>query len=166
MTGLRPVRTLAPRAGFSLVELLVSVAIMGVLAAVAMPLVQITLQREKEHELRLALQDIRHAIDAYKAASVSGRIAIAPGQSGYPPTLTELVAGVPDAQHPDGPHLYFLRRIPRDPFSQDRTAPAAEAWGLRSFASPPERPRAGDDVFDVYSLSSSAGLNGMPYAEW
>lgn len=160
------VRTMPPSRGFSLVELLVSVAIMGVLAAVAMPLVQITLQRQKEQELRQALQDIRRAIDAYKIASAAGQIALAPGQSGYPPTLTQLAAGVPDMRQAGAPPLYFLRRIPRDPFNGDHTLPAADTWGLRSFASPPDRPRSGDDVFDVYSKSGQTGLNGVPYAEW
>lgn len=153
-------------AGFSLVELLVSLAIIGVLASVAMPLVQITVRREKERDLRIALQDIRRGIDAYRAASASGQIAMVAGQSGYPATLAELVAGVPDVQHAGAPRLYFLRRIPRDPFETDRSKPSVETWGLRSFASPPDRPRAGDDVFDVYSLSDQTGLNGVSYAQW
>lgn len=152
--------------GFSLVELLVSVAIMGVIAAVAMPLVQLTMQREREQELRLALQDIRRAIDAYKDASAAGQIEVVAGQSGYPPSLSVLVEGVVNARQPDAPRVYFLRRVPRDPFNGDFTVPAIETWGLRSFASAPDRPQAGDDVFDVYSLSDKTGLNGVPYAGW
>lgn len=154
------------QSGFSLVELIVSAAIMAVLASVAMPLVQTSIRRQKEHELRIALQDIRRGIDNYKAASASGQIALVPGQSGYPATLAELATGVPDIKTPGAPPLYFLRRIPRDPFFVDTTVAAADTWGKRSFASPPDRPRAGADVFDVYSLSSQKGINGVPYSEW
>lgn len=152
--------------GFSLIELLAAAAIMGILATVAVPVIETTQRRAKERELRTALREIRTAIDAYKAASDSGRIAKGPGDTGYPPSLVELSAGVKNAQDPSGPPLYFLRRIPRDPFGMDPKGPAVESWGLRSFDSPPEAPQAGDDVFDVYSTSSKEGLNGIPYAEW
>ncbi|MFN3717093.1 MAG: hypothetical protein ACK4R8_10260, partial [Thiobacillus sp.] len=62
--------------------------------------------------------------------------------------------------------LYFLRRLPRDPFYPDASVPAAETWGLRSYASPPDAPVPGRDVFDVHSLSTAKGLNGLPYREW
>jgi general secretion pathway protein G len=73
---------------------------------------------------------------------------------------------VTDRTKPDASKLYFLRRLPRDPFYPDPAAPAAETWGLRSYTSPPDAPAPGRDVFDVYSLSSKAGLNGVPYREW
>jgi general secretion pathway protein G len=152
--------------GFSLVELLVSAAILGLLATVAMPMVELTAKREKEHNLRVALRDIRAAIDAYKTAASAGKITLLPGQSGYPPTLSELINGVTDATNPNGPKLYFLRRLPRDPFYPDMTTPAIDTWGKRSYASPPDAPHAGDDVFDVYSQSTLTGLNGVPYSEW
>jgi general secretion pathway protein G len=152
--------------GFSLTELLVSVAIMGVLASVAMPLAETGMRRQKEIQLRSALKEIRNGIDAYRLASANGRIAVQTGQSGYPPSLGELAGGVVDAANPNGPHLYFLRRIPRDPFHSDKVISAADTWGKRSFSSPPDEPHEGDDVFDVYSLSSSTGVNGVPYAEW
>jgi general secretion pathway protein G len=152
--------------GFSLIELVVAVAIIGVLASVAMPLVEVTARREKEADLRSALRDIRQAIDAYKTAAESGRIAMATGDSGYPKGLEQLVAGVEDAQNKGGPKLYFLRRIPRDPFNTDPAVPALKSWGLRSYASPPDKPKAGDDVYDVYSTSTGTGLNGVPYKEW
>ncbi|HYD78903.1 MAG TPA: type II secretion system protein [Paucimonas sp.] len=160
------VRALPRTAGFSLIELLVSAAILGLLATVAMPLAEVTVRRQKEHDLRLALRDIRQAIDAYKAAAASGKIALATGESGYPPTLTDLVAGVKNASDPEGPKLYFLRRVPRDPFNADAKVAAVDSWGLRSFASPADKPAEGDDVYDVYSLSPETGLNGVPYSEW
>lgn len=154
------------RSGFSLIELLVAAAILGLLATVAMPMAELTVKREKEHELRVALRQIRDAIDAYKIAASSGKIALTSGQSGYPPTLTDLVAGVTDATNTSGPKLYFLRRVPRDPFYPDQTTAAVDTWGLRSYDSSPDAPRAGDDVFDVYSQSTQTGLNGVPYKDW
>lgn len=151
--------------GFTLIELLVSVAIVAVLASVALPLAELKQQRERERELRLALREIRAAIDAYKAAADQGRIAHSADESGYPPTLTALVAGVPDAKRPQGTKLHFLRRLPRDPFA-DPAAPAEATWGKRAYASPPERPREGRDVFDVYSLSARVGFDGTPLKEW
>lgn len=151
--------------GFSLVELLTSLVILGLLASLAMPLAQTTVRREKERELRKALRELRTGIDAYKAATSDGRIAVEADASGYPRNLNVLVAGAPSARK-DGLTLYFLRRIPRDPFHPDQTTPAPETWGQRSSASPPDRPERGDDVFDVYSMSAGMALNGIPYKEW
>lgn len=158
-------RSIRAVAGFSFVELLVSAAILGVLASVAMPLAETTVRRQKEHDLRIALRDIRQAIDAYKLASASGSIAVLPDQSGYPAGLTDLAGGVDDAKHP-GVKLYFLRRVPRDPFVADEAISAIDTWGKRSFASSADDPQEGVDVFDVYSLSKQTGLNGVPYKEW
>jgi len=151
--------------GFSFIELLASVAIMGLLASVALPLAETTVRRQKENELRTALRDIRQGIDAYKAASINGKIAKRAEESGYPKTLEELVSGVEDASQP-GSKLYFLRRIPRDPFSQDASVSSVDTWRVRSFQSPPDNPRPGDDVFDISSKSTQHGLNGIPYNEW
>lgn len=151
--------------GFSFIELLASVAIMGLLASVALPLAETTVRRQKENELRTALRDIRQGIDAYKAASINGKIAKRAEESGYPKTLEELVSGVDDASQP-GSKLYFLRRIPRDPFSQDASVSSVDTWRVRSFQSPPDNPRPGDDVFDISSKSTQHGLNGIPYNEW
>lgn len=152
-------------AGFSYIELLVSVAILGLLAGVALPLAETTVKRQKETELRIALREIRQGLDAYKQAAAAGKIAMAPGDSGYPPSLTELAAGVDDVSRP-GKRLYFLRRVPADPFTAGRALAAVDTWGKRSYATPPDSPAQGADVFDVYSLSSQTGLNGVPYREW
>jgi len=153
-------------AGFSLVELLVSVAIIGVLASVAMPVVELTQKRQKEAELRTALRDIRRAIDNYKDAANQKRIKVELDASGYPPTLAALVEGAPDLASKNGAMIYFLRRVPRDPFNSDPTVSASESWGKRSFASPANKPLAGADVYDVFSKSESIGLNGTAYKEW
>ena len=148
--------------GFTLVELMVTVAIVGVLASVAMPVAQLAVQRSKEQELRAALRQIRDALDAYKAASDEGRIVRRAGESGFPPSLEALVQGVEDARSPTKAKIYFLRRVPRDPFAPDPATPAHATWGKRSYQSPPDDPREGADVFDVYSLSPATGLNGQP----
>lgn len=152
--------------GFTLVELLVSAAILGVLATVAVPVIETTVRREKERELRHALRDIRRGIDAYKQAADAGHILVNSGESGYPHNLVDLAAGVEDARNKTGPRLYFLRRIPRDPFFADKSVPPSDTWGKRSYDSSPDAPHAGSDVFDVYSTSDLVGLDGVAYAEW
>jgi general secretion pathway protein G len=144
--------------GFTLIELLITVAILAVLASVALPLNELVLQRAKEQDLRRALRDIREAIDAYKQAADEGRIAKKVGESGYPRRLEDLVAGVEDQKHPKKERIYFLRRLPPDPFG--------ETWGLRAYASPPEEPKEGEDVYDVFSRSERTGINGRPYRQW
>lgn len=153
-------------AGFTLIEMAIVVAIIGVLATGIAPLSQLVHQRAQERELRQALRDIRSALDRYHQAHESGLIARQADGSGYPPKLEVLTEGVPDARSADGRMLYFLRRLPRDPFHPDPRAPAAATWGLRSYASPPDDPQAGKDVFDVYSLSPAVGLNGVPHRAW
>jgi general secretion pathway protein G len=138
---------------------MITVAILGLLASVAVPLAEVTVQRGKETELRRSLRDIRDAIDAYKRASDDGAIEKSLDKSGYPPTLAALVEGAVDKRDPKGSRLYFLRRVLVDPIS-------GEDWGLRSYASPADAPQRGQDVFDVYSRSDEVGLNGIPYREW
>jgi general secretion pathway protein G len=153
--------------GFTLIELVVTVAIVALLATAIVPSARLVYQREREVELRSALRTLRTAIDAYKRAVDTGHIKKELDKSGYPPDLQVLVSGVDDARSAqDGVKIYFLRQIPRDPFWPDTSVPAAESWGLRSYASPPDDPQPGDDVFDVYSRSSLTGLNGVPYHEW
>jgi general secretion pathway protein G len=152
--------------GFTLIELVITVAIIAVLTSVALPLNELIVQRGKEHDLRRALRDVREAIDAYKQASDEGRIVKRSGDSGYPKRLEELIAGVEDQKDPKKQRIYFLRRLPRDPFASDPQLGPAESWGRRSYQSPPDEPRDGDDVFDVFSLSTAIGINGRPYREW
>jgi general secretion pathway protein G len=152
--------------GFTLIELVITVAIVAVLASVALPLNELAVQRAKEQDLRRALRDIREAIDAHKLAFDEGRIQKRVGESGYPKRLEDLVAGVEDQKSPKKERIYFLRRIPRDPLSDDGAKGPAETWGKRSYASPPDDPRDGDDVFDVFSMSPGTGINGRPYKEW
>jgi len=151
--------------GFTLIELLVSLALISLFATLALPLAELSIKRTQESDLRAALRQIRDALDAYKQASEEGRVTLRPGDSGYPKTLGLLVEGVVDNKSPEKNMIYFLRRIPRDPFA-DPKLKAEDGWGLRSYKSPHDRPRPGDDVYDVYSLSSERGMNGIPYAEW
>jgi len=152
--------------GFTLLELLITVAIIALVATVALPLAELTVQRGKEVELKRSLRQIRDGIDAYKRAADEGRVERKTGGSGYPPSLKALVEGIPDARSPADAKMVFLRRIPRDPFHRDGTVPAEQTWGLRSHSSPSDYPRAGEDVFDVYSLTRTVGLNGVPIKEW
>ncbi len=149
-----------------MVELVVTVAIISILAAGILPIAKLTAQREKEKELRTSLRNMREAIDAYKKAFDEKRIRATPGQSGYPPSLIVLVEGVPDELDAQKHKIRFLRKIPADPMSIDPAIPAEQTWGLRSYASEANNPQAGDDVYDVYSLSTNTGLNGRPYALW
>lgn len=146
--------------GFTLIEVVITVAIVATLASVALPLSELALQRNKETELRRALRDIRDALDAYKRAADEGRIRRAADASGYPPSLAALVEGVPDAKSASGATLHFLRRVPRDPMNPQG------AWGVRSYDSPAADPKPGKDVYDVFSLSERRGLNGIAYREW
>ena len=145
---------------------MVAVAIVGTLSALAVPLLSVTMERHKEDEVRLALRQIRGALDAYHQAVVDKRVEAAADSNGYPDTLKSLTEGVPDITKPDRRPIYFLRRLPRDPFAADASASAADTWGKRSYASSPDDPKDGDDVFDVYSQSQQTGLNGIRYQQW
>ena len=157
----------AHRSGFTLIEMVITVAIVGLLASAAFPMAEVAVQRSRESELHDALRQIRSAIDAYKQAADEGRVLAEAQKTGYPPTLQVLVDGVADAKSPNKEQkIYFLRRIPRDPLSTDATLPAEATWGKRSYASPPDAPQEGEDVYDVYTLATGVALNGIPYRQW
>lgn len=152
--------------GFTLIELVVTVAIVAVLASVVVPMAQVTVQRSKEQELKLALREIRSALDAYKRASDEGRIYRSLDSSGYPESLAVLAEGSLDIKDPRGRKIYFLRRIPRDPLNPDERLKAEATWGKRSYRSEADNPQEGEDIYDIFSLSPRSGLNGQPYRDW
>ncbi len=151
--------------GFTLVEMLVTLTLVAIIASMAFPLIQIDQKRRQERELKDALIQIRTALDNYKQAVEDSRIYMPADSSGYPKTLNDLVEGVPDLKDAKGRKVYFLRRIPTDPFAPDGLTPA-ESWGLRSYASPPDAPEEGEDVYDVYSKSKKTALDGSRYDSW
>lgn len=153
--------------GFTYIELVITISIIAILAAVIMPLSQLSVKRTKEAELKQNLRIIRTAIDDYKKVWDEGKIKKNIGESGYPPDLKTLVDGVDDASSAQsGRKIRFLRRIPRDPMSMDKEAAPEETWGLRSYQSPPDDPQEGDDVFDVYSKSEEEAIDGTFYRDW
>lgn len=152
--------------GFTLIELLVALVLLALLVSSATPLMQINAKRTKEQALQRALWQIRDAIDSYKQAVDDGLIKASADQSGYPSSLNQLVLGVEKANDPNNKKIYFLRSIPRDPFSTDSSALPEETWGKRSYSSSFQKPKEGEDVYDVYSLSPEMGINGQPYSTW
>jgi general secretion pathway protein G len=152
-------------AGFTFVELLVVTALVAILATAVMPLAKVTMQRQREIELRRALRELRTAIDHYKDAADQGQIpptSIRAGSEGYPPDLETLVVGVRAAgEGGTDRKLKFLRRIPIDPMTR-----SAE-WGLRAYQDKPDsKSWGGQDVYDVYSKSEGTALDGTKYADW
>lgn len=152
--------------GFTFIELVITVAIVAVLASITIPMHEMVARRAKEQELKRVLREIREAIDAYKQASDEGRIRKAAGASGYPKQLEELVEGIDDQRSVRKDKIYFLRKLHADPLSTDLQANAADTWLKRAYASPPDEPAEGDDVFDIHSRAPGKGSNGRPYRDW
>jgi general secretion pathway protein G len=150
--------------GFTVVELLVVTTIILVLAAGVMPLMRVTIQREREVELRRSLREIRTAIDKYKDAVDQGQIGGTDnqlGSEGYPPDLKTLVEGVTAAGDASAKKLKFLRRIPIDPMTH------STEWGLRAYQDEPDaRSWGGKNVYDVYTQSEGVALDGTKYRDW
>jgi general secretion pathway protein G len=143
--------------GFTLIELIVATAIIVILTGLAVPLAKVTVQREKERELRYDLWMLRDAIDRYKDAADRQAFQIKVGTEGYPPDLETLVKGV-DVQ---GKKLKFLRKIPIDPMT------GKDEWGMRSMQDDPTSESWGEqNVFDVYSKSEQTAIDGTKYKDW
>ena len=157
-------RHLSRSDGYSFIELLVVTTIVLILASAVQPLARVTIQRQKEVELRRALRDMRDAIDKFKDAADQGMIPtteLKAGSEGYPPNLEILVDGVSVANDASGRKLKLLRRIPIDPLTGE-----AE-WGLRAYQDKPDTTSwGGQNVFDVRSLSGGTALDGSKYKDW
>lgn len=150
--------------GYTFVELLVVVTLLAILSAAAMPMVRVSVRRQKEVELRYALREVRTAIDRYKDAVDRGLIGgtnVRLGSEGYPPDLKTLVEGVTRANDASGTKLKFLRRIPLDPIMNSTD------WGMRSYQDSHDSSSwGGQNVFDIYSKAPGKGLDGTPYRTW
>jgi general secretion pathway protein G len=154
----RPIRTIQPgERGLTLVELIVTITILGIVASAAVPTAMFRVKRLKEHELRRDLWEMRDAIDHYKDAADKGAIQTKVDSQNYPPDLETLVNGV-DIQ---SKKVKFLRRIPVDPMT------GKAEWGLRSMQDDPNSDSyGGQSVFDVYSKATGTGLDGTKYSTW
>jgi general secretion pathway protein G len=143
--------------GFTLLELIIATAILVVLSTMALPLARLTIQREKERQLRIDLWEMRDAIDRFKDAADRGGFQTKVDSQGYPPDLETLVKGV-DVQ---GKKIRFLRRVPVDPMT------GTTEWGLRSMQDDPDSDSwGGQSVFDVHTKSQGIGLDGTNYRDW
>jgi general secretion pathway protein G len=152
--------------GFTLLEIIIVISILSVLTAASIPLVRNSVKRERETELRLALRQLRQAIDAYKRFADLNPNAIPiewKTESRYPKELNLLVEGFTPANvvGTSGNKIKFLRRLPIDPMTGNTE------WGMRSYKDEPDSTSwGGEDIFDVYSQSDGTALNGTKYKEW
>ena len=150
--------------GYTFVELIIVTTIVLILASAVQPLVRVTIQRQKETELRRALRDMRDAIDKFKESADAQMIPateLKPNSEGYPPDLESLVEGVSVANDATGRKLKFLRRVPIDPIT------GSDEWGLRSYQDKPDTTRwGGQNVFDVFTTSQATAIDGTKYRDW
>jgi general secretion pathway protein G len=154
--------------GLTLIELLITLAILAVLASAVLPMAEVTVRRSKEIELRRALRLIRSALDEYKVdydrALAEKKIIPTLGESGYPKELQAMVEG-------EGwgglynPKRRYLRAIPRNPFASSDLA-AEDGWAFRAYKDEPGESWSGGDIYDVHSQSDGIALDGTPYNEW
>jgi general secretion pathway protein G len=143
--------------GFTLIELIVATAILVILTGLAVPMARVAIKRQKEHDLRVALWEMRDAIDRYKDAADRGAFQTKVGTEGYPPDLDTLVKGVDVG----GKKVRFLRRIPEDPMT------GSTEWGMRSMQDDPDSDSwGGQNVFDVFTKAQGEGLDGTKYKDW
>ncbi|GAC1671604.1 MAG: type II secretion system protein [Candidatus Acidiferrum sp.] len=146
--------------GMTLLELIIATSIMLILASAALPVVRVTIVRQRERELHRDLREVRDAIDRYKDTADRNLIRVEAGTEGYPPDLETLVKGVQIGAS-DDTHTRFLRRIPIDPMTGQAD------WNLQSVQDDPDSTSwGGHDVFDVHSRSQGTALDGTRYADW
>jgi general secretion pathway protein G len=157
-------RQLRNTRGFTFVELLVVSTLLIILASAAMPLARVTVQRQREAELRRSLREMRTAIDKFKEQVDLGNIGatdVRAGSEGYPPDLETLVEGVSAANDATGRKLKFLRRVPVDPMT------GSTEWGMRSYQDKPDSTSwGGQNVYDVFTLAEGTALDGTKYRDW
>jgi general secretion pathway protein G len=146
----------------SLLELIIACFILLILTSAALPVVRITVVRQREKELRLNLREMRNAIDHYKDMADRNLIRVELGSEGYPPDLETLVKGVSvGGTGASGHNVRFLRRIPLDPMS------GRKEWDMRSIQDDPDSTSwGGKNVFDVHSKSTGTALDGTKYSDW
>ena len=152
------IRRRPPEYGFTLLELIIAATILSILTMMALPLARVTIQREREKQLRQALWEMRDAIDRYKDAADRQAFQSKVDSFGYPPDLEELVKGV---SIQGDKKVRFLRSIPMDPMTKSKE------WGMRSMQDDPDSDSwGGQAVFDVYSKSDGTALDGTKYKDW
>lgn len=155
--------------GVTLLELLVTLAILSILASIALPYAELTVKRDREMRLRQTLRDVRSAIDEFHNDWKSGRISKSvkgASDDGYPRTLDVLVQGVESAKA-DGTKIYYLRSLPVDPFAEAANLNSRDMWSLRGYQDAPDRIMwNGKDVFDIHSRSRDLAIDGTPYSDW
>jgi general secretion pathway protein G len=150
--------------------MIVTLTVLAILAAVAMPIAKTAIQRDKELELRRALREIREALDAYKKLADEKKIEVEEDSEGYPPDLETLVKGVEVQESQEGGEeggkaskktIRFLRRIPKDPMT------GTVEWGLRSYQDDPDSDVWGEEnVYDIHTKSGAKALDGSRYRDW
>src|SRR5580692_2627048 len=159
-SGSQRQRSLSQAAGMTLLELIIACSILLILSSMALPIFRYTVIREKESELRYDLRTMKDAIDRYKDLAEQHKFRTEVGSDNYPPDLETLVQGVQLGAGNDK-RLRFLRKVPIDPMT------GKTDWGLRASGDDADSTTwGGKNVFDVYSKSTGAALNGTKYGDW